>query len=129
MGGHPSDPEFFNLWAIYLKLYGLRVRKHEWEEAMRWHETKRSRRSRSLDEAKLARIARSYEEWRRHPNKYDLPGVDTPEVGFWRRFDPFEFDESAKVGSFVDPYTGEVIYVAAPVFDTEELLGVTLYRG
>lgn len=84
MGGHPSLTRFFDLYWLYRHFYGLRASRGEWLRAIREHEA-RSPRSRSVDEAKLARIARSYEEWRRRPNRYDLPGVDTPDVGLWRR--------------------------------------------
>lgn len=84
MGGHPALTRFFDLYWLYYHFYGLRASREEWLRAIREHEA-RSPRSRSVDEAKLARIARSYEEWRRHPNRYDLPGVDTPDVGLWRR--------------------------------------------
>jgi len=42
--------------------------------------SKRSKRARATDEALRARKAKSYEEWKRDPSRFDIQGVDTPKA-------------------------------------------------
>ena len=54
------------------------------KELRRVHLSRPSR-ARKLDEARLARIPKSPVTWMRHPDKYDWPGIDTPDVAEKRR--------------------------------------------
>lgn len=46
------------------------------EELWRYHRDYRSEHAQEVDEALEAKIAPSPEAWRKHPDKYDIPGID-----------------------------------------------------
>ena len=59
--------------------------KKELRRARRFHRS-RPARARKLDEARLSkRVTYDVEKWMRAPDRYDLPGVDTPDAAEWRR--------------------------------------------
>ncbi len=128
---HPSDARLLSLYNLYRLFYGLNASYEEWVRAKWWHEHVRSPRSRLMDEMKLARLARSYEEWRRAPNRTDLPGVDTPEIGLWRLHDPFEPEPGAEryLDLAREARKAVELYLGAPLLPERVRLGVKRERG
>lgn len=62
-----------------------RLSRAELRRAKRFHRS-RPARARKLDEARLSkRVTYDVEKWMRAPDRYDLPGVDTPDAAEWRR--------------------------------------------
>ena len=57
---------------------GLVLTEEELEEARKVFEG-RSERSKEMDLRRVAHLPSSFEAWLKHPNKYDLPGVDAPD--------------------------------------------------
>lgn len=55
---------------------GHKVTPREWATAKRSHEHRR-RRSQYVDEGRQAPVTTDVDKWRRHPDRYDYPGVDT----------------------------------------------------
>ena len=59
----------------------LRLSEKELEELQRVFVEGRSRRSIEQDLRRKAKIAPTVQAWVKHPNKYDLPGIDLPNTG------------------------------------------------
>lgn len=55
---------------------GHKVTPRQWAKAKRSHEHRRVR-SQYTDEARQAPVTTDYEKWRKNPDRYDYPGVDT----------------------------------------------------
>lgn len=47
-------------------------------QALMYHTEFRSDRARIIDDAKVAKLPKKVQSWFKHPERYDLPGIDAP---------------------------------------------------
>ncbi|BAA79847.2 hypothetical protein ASQ66_gp32 [Aeropyrum pernix spindle-shaped virus 1] len=121
------------LYPLYRHLYGLGLTREEWlraREAFR-ERARRCPRCAFMDVGLAARHARSLRQWMRSPNRYDIPGVDSPEVGWWLEsrdlLEPYSEESKSILGEVerarraVELYFGEPVATRVRVRYEEEM--------